>query len=77
MNLKCTMLQTDRTLILIVKNIFILLRVCTLRHTSTLSWPCFPNMYKYLLLWFKGEEQADPVRPLNIEELQETHVDMK
>lgn len=53
------MLQTDSTLILIVKHLFILLRICALQHTSALSWPCVPNMSKYLLLWFKGKEQID------------------
>lgn len=75
--LRSVMLQTDRTWILIVKNLFISLCICTRRHTSALSWPCVPNIYKHLLLWFKGKEQTDPVQPLNIEELQETHVDTK
>lgn len=69
--------KSVRTLILIAKNLFILLRISRLRHTSCLTRSRDPNVDKYLLRWFKGKEQTDQVQPLNIEELQETPVDMK
>lgn len=66
-------LQLDRTLLPIVKNLFFYFAAYLYPATPL----CVPNQYKYVLLWFKGKEQTGPVWPLNIEELQETHVDMK